>query len=664
LKHEQEQQTRHLTDIRQIRFNVIKPQHYEQHPAKISSRPSSSHPQSVPHAYLITPARIISTTSRNNNHAYSTSSGEETQQDESFLSPMSNIEGIRSPRGGGGSHNHAIESDEEDDVPPHHPSGEQQRMILLQTRHRFQFIVTSIALVFSLLLFAILICWVVFTSAYIVSIDKTCDVPLKNYYWWATIQLILDVFRADIMKFCCCHPPLVVTTTSSMAPLSSPQHGRGGRNNVAEIDRSSGTHTTGQYSPNATRDNAASSIRENHSNQHTPQRRLPPSSTSEVRVIPVRVTIYNIVYFCYALWVMDLGCSSVFYDSSKSEGPTCRDTIPELYASSSAFCVLSLCAWATIVLGYLVPICYWTYVGGAGAGGGGARGFLYHLAASPGVSPAPPSLVPQSFAHYVPYLPLVSLRDPEFVSGMYPKDCCICMNDFHAADGSSASVLPSVTSSILCDEEEDERENNEGNDNNVIVVTPCRHIFHRQCCLEWMELSRTCPVCRTDLVDALQLHHHGQQCRDSNNDAAENADSHSNRHVVRSVGEISRSINTDHYISGVGMAHVHRQGQAMSTRTGLPLEQSTSSPSPLGLVREMWSMPRWLLSQRHQQRLRQRQREGRTVGDPILDNEEDDNSSSVSDHETSDGNDHGDNHATVCSNRTGASARSSSVGDG
>jgi hypothetical protein len=65
---------------------------------------------------------------------------------------------------------------------------------------RFQVVITVVALIFSLLLFAILVCWVILTSAYVVSIDKYCDVPLKAYFWLATLQLILDVFRTDIMR--------------------------------------------------------------------------------------------------------------------------------------------------------------------------------------------------------------------------------------------------------------------------------------------------------------------------------------------------------------------------------------------------------------------------------------------------------------------------------
>ena len=32
----------------------------------------------------------------------------------------------------------------------------------------------------------------------------------------------------------------------------------------------------------------------------------------------------------------------------------------------------------------------------------------------------------------------------------------------------------------------------------VIVATPCDHVFHKRCCQEWFQLSRTCPVCRLD----------------------------------------------------------------------------------------------------------------------------------------------------------------------
>lgn len=39
----------------------------------------------------------------------------------------------------------------------------------------------------------------------------------------------------------------------------------------------------------------------------------------------------------------------------------------------------------------------------------------------------------------------------------------------------------------------------------VIVATPCDHVFHKRCCQEWLQLSRTCPVCRIDLPDAVGM---------------------------------------------------------------------------------------------------------------------------------------------------------------
>jgi len=70
----------------------------------------------------------------------------------------------------------------------------------VRINQRFQVLITFVALIFSLILFAVLVCWIVMTSSYVVSIDKPCDVPLKKYFWLATLQLVFDVFRTDIMR--------------------------------------------------------------------------------------------------------------------------------------------------------------------------------------------------------------------------------------------------------------------------------------------------------------------------------------------------------------------------------------------------------------------------------------------------------------------------------
>ena len=76
----------------------------------------------------------------------------------------------------------------------------QARRRWVRINQRFQVLITFVALIFSLILFAVLVTWIVMTSSYVVSIDKPCDVPLKKYFWLATLQLVFDVFRTDIMK--------------------------------------------------------------------------------------------------------------------------------------------------------------------------------------------------------------------------------------------------------------------------------------------------------------------------------------------------------------------------------------------------------------------------------------------------------------------------------
>ena len=75
------------------------------------------------------------------------------------------------------------------------------RVRWIRINRQFQMVITLVALIFSLLLLAILTCWVVLTVSYALSWNQDCDVPLKPYYWLVTLQLILDVFRSDIMRF-------------------------------------------------------------------------------------------------------------------------------------------------------------------------------------------------------------------------------------------------------------------------------------------------------------------------------------------------------------------------------------------------------------------------------------------------------------------------------
>jgi hypothetical protein len=268
----------------------------------------------------------------------------------------------------------------------------QARIRWIQINRRFQLVITIVALLFSLLLFAILICWVVLTSAYVVSFDKPCDVPLKPYFWLVTLQLVLDVFRSDIMRF------------------------------IFHWD---------------------------------------PGSNQR---IPCRVIAYNVAYLVYALLVLRLGIRSVFLDDSS----TCQDTAKELFNSSAVFVSLSLTAWTTILCGYLLPFCVvaalLTYNGynpsiQINQEEDGAAHAVYPAAYS--TTGAPAGCIDQ----------MQLLRMEDFPDD-YPRECCICMEDF--------------------------------NQQHDIVETACKHVFHKQCCREWLRTARTCPVCRTDIPGTLE----------------------------------------------------------------------------------------------------------------------------------------------------------------
>ena len=266
------------------------------------------------------------------------------------------------------------------------------RMRWMRINRRFQLVITIVAILFSFLLFAILICWVALTSTYVVSFEKTCDVPLKAYFWLVTLQLVLDVFRSDILRC------------------------------IFRWD----------------------------SNARDP--------------IPCRVILYNIAYLIYALLVLRLGIRSVFVEPS-----TCKETAPQLFNASTAFVSLSIAAWATIVCGYVLPLCivaalltYNGYNPSASAmegGEGNATQAVFPAAYS--TTGAPPWCIDE----------MQTVRMSDF-SDDFPRECCICMEDFHPDD--------------------------------IMVKTACNHVFHKPCCREWLRQARTCPVCRSDIPSTLE----------------------------------------------------------------------------------------------------------------------------------------------------------------
>jgi len=283
----------------------------------------------------------------------------------------------------------------------------QARRRWVRINQRFQVLITAVALIFSLILFAVLVCWIVLTSSYVVSIDKACDVPLKKYFWLATLQLVFDVFRTDIMR------------------------------HALRWDPNSG-------------------------------QRIPP-----------RVILYNVAYLIYAICVLRIGVTSVYF----SPESTCSDTAPEFFQAAAAFVTLSLAAWSTIVVGYLFPFCFVAIIltrnGYSPSSDSNGEEAINAAVGIPGVFPnayanagAPPECIDR--------LQVIMLH--EFPDD-YPRECCICMSDFSEGD--------------------------------VIVVTNCEHVFHKRCCQEWLQQARTCPVCRTDIPTALGMSEHGSDAGDS-----------------------------------------------------------------------------------------------------------------------------------------------------
>jgi len=272
----------------------------------------------------------------------------------------------------------------------HNDPERRARMRWIRINSRFQLVITIVALLFSLLLFAILICWVVLTSAYVMSFEKSCDVALKPYFWLVTLQLVLDVFRSDIMRYLF-----------------------------------------------------------NWDSSNTNQR------------IPCRVITYNLTYLVYAIMVLRLGITSVFV----ADDSTCPQTAPELFNASMGFITLSIIAWGVIVGGYLIPFCVvaamLTHNGyNPSAGGGNDISPVFPAAYSN--TGAPPGCIEM--------MPV--LAPGTFPAEGYPNECCICLEKFRRTD--------------------------------EVVETACKHVFHKQCCREWLLQARSCPMCRVDIPTNLE----------------------------------------------------------------------------------------------------------------------------------------------------------------
>lgn len=173
----------------------------------------------------------------------------------------------------------------------------------------------------------------------------------------------------------------------------------------------------------------------------------------------------------YIIYAFHLGLVSAYIFASSPSPPTCPSTAHGLFISARVFVCLTLAGSVTLVFGCFLPFLAVTYLltrngysptlEDRNGGIFEAYGVFPSIMAGRG---APEGCVDR--------MKRVELED--FGEG-YPTECCICMAEFTNED--------------------------------VIVATECEHVFHRQCCDEWLQQARTCPNCRADIVTALDLTH-------------------------------------------------------------------------------------------------------------------------------------------------------------
>lgn len=160
---------------------------------------------------------------------------------------------------------------------------------------------------------------------------------------------------------------------------------------------------------------------------------------------PLRVSIYQGVFLLINVaWNI---AGLVWVITSE----TCAETAPALYNSAKVLVFLQLSVY--ILLAFVMASLMWMIWAVR-------HGQIQSNAAPDG---------------FVNSLEVIQFDPALFDDDTNPKDCPICYDAFDHEGGDKA-----------------------------IVKTPCNHVYHRQCLGNWLRSQRTCPVCRTDLVQATE----------------------------------------------------------------------------------------------------------------------------------------------------------------
>ena len=158
---------------------------------------------------------------------------------------------------------------------------------------------------------------------------------------------------------------------------------------------------------------------------------------------PWRVQVYHVVWQLLNVGWNVLGL--VWIVNSE----TCQKTAPQMFESARVLVFLQLTVYVLIALAMVALVwMVWAIRHGHG----------------PKTNAAPEG--------FVDSLSVMEFDAALFDDDRYPKECSICYDPFKSEQGERA-----------------------------IVKTPCGHVYHKECIGNWLQSQRSCPICRTDMVD-------------------------------------------------------------------------------------------------------------------------------------------------------------------